>query len=169
MQGKGVKMNEEKGMSLIVKTVTRWLKGFIFLFGAYIVVYGHLSPGGGFPGGVVFAATFILITLAFGREYALRKIGKILASELDSLGALLFLLIALLGIYYGGTFFLNFIEKNHPTGNFNLFSAGIIPLCQISIGMKVGASLFMIFIILSVVRVVFVDGKGKLITTEKKG
>jgi multicomponent Na+:H+ antiporter subunit B len=168
MQGKGVKMNEEKGMSLIVKTVTRWLKGFIFLFGAYIVVYGHLSPGGGFPGGVVFAATFILITLAFGREYALRKIGKILASELDSLGALLFLLIALLGIYYGGTFFLNFIEKNHPTGNFNLFSAGIIPLCQISIGMKVGASLFMIFIILSVVRVVFEDGKGKLITTEKK-
>jgi len=161
-------MNEEKGMSLIVKTVTRWLKGFIFLFGAYIVVYGHLSPGGGFPGGVVFAATFILITLAFGREYALRKIGKILASELDSLGALLFLLIALLGIYYGGTFFLNFIEKNHPTGNFNLFSAGIIPLCQISIGMKVGASLFMIFIILSVVRVVFEDGKGKLITTEKK-
>jgi len=168
MQGKGVKMNEEKGMSLIVKTVTRWLKGFIFLFGAYIVVYGHLSPGGGFPGGVVFAATFILITLAFGREYALRKMGKILASELDSLGALLFLLIALLGIHYGGTFFLNFIEKNYPSGNFNLFSAGTIPLCQISIGIKVGASLFMVFIILAVIRVVFEDGKGKLITTEKK-
>jgi len=161
-------MNEEKGMSLIVKTVTRWLKGFIFLFGAYIVVFGHLSPGGGFPGGVVFAATFILLTLAFGREYALKKIGKILASELDSLGAILFLLIATLGIYFGGIFFSNFIEKNHPTGNFNLFSAGIIPLCQISIGIKVGASLFMIFIILAVIRVVFEDGKGKLITTEKK-
>jgi len=161
-------MNEEKGMSLIVKTVTRWLKGFIFLFGAYIVIYGHLSPGGGFPGGVVFAATFILITLAFGREYALRKMGKILASELDSLGAILFLLIALLGIYYGGTFFLNFIEKRYPTGNFKLFSAGTIPLCQISIGIKVGASLFMVFIILAVIRVVFENGKGKLITTEKK-
>jgi multisubunit Na+/H+ antiporter MnhB subunit len=168
MQEKGVKMNEEKGMSLIVKTVTRWLKGFIFLFGAYIVVFGHLSPGGGFPGGVVFAATFILLTLAFGREYALKKIGKILASELDSLGAILFLLIATLGIYFGGIFFSNFIEKNYPTGNFNLFSAGIIPLCQISIGIKVGASLFMIFIILAVIRVVFEDGKGKLITTEKK-
>ncbi len=161
-------MNEEKGMSLIVKTVTRWLKGFIFLFGAYIVIYGHLSPGGGFPGGVVFAATFILITLAFGREYALRKMGKILASELDSLGAILFLLIALLGIYYGGTFFLNFIEKRYPTVNFKLFSAGTIPLCQISIGIKVGASLFMVFIILAVIRVVFENGKGKLITTEKK-
>ncbi|MCM8766716.1 MAG: hypothetical protein NC917_01005 [Candidatus Omnitrophica bacterium] len=160
--------NEEKGMSLIVKTVTRWLKGFIFLFGAYIVVFGHLSPGGGFPGGVVFAATFILITLAFGREYALKKIGKILASELDSLGALLFLIIATLGIYFTGIFFSNFIEKFHPTGNFKLFSSGTIPLCNISIGIKVGASLFMIFIILSIVRVVFEDGKGKLITTEKK-
>ncbi|MFN4227076.1 MAG: MnhB domain-containing protein [Candidatus Ratteibacteria bacterium] len=160
--------NEEKGMSLIVKTVTRWLKGFIFLFGAYIVVFGHLSPGGGFPGGVVFAATFILLTLAFGKEYSLKKIGKILASELDSLGALLFLIIATLGIYFTGIFFSNFIEKLHPTGNFKLFSSGIIPLCNISIGMKVGASLFMIFIILSVVRVIFEDGKGKLITTEKK-
>jgi len=169
MQERGVKMNDEKGMSLIVKTITRWIKGFIFLFGIYIVIFGHLTPGGGFPGGVILAATFVLITLAFGREYALRKMGKLLASELDSLGAVLFLLIALLGIYFGGTFFLNFIEKTHPTGNFNLFSAGIIPLCQISIGIKVGASLFMIFVILAVVRVVFEDGKGKLITTEKKG
>lgn len=163
-----MKNNEEKGMSLIVQTVTRWLKGFIFLFGAYIVVFGHLSPGGGFPGGVVFCVTFILLTLAFGREYALRKFGKILASELDSLGAILFLLLATLGIYFTGIFFSNFIEKFYPTGNFKLFSAGIIPLCNISIGMKVGASLFMIFIILSVVRVIFEDGKGKLITTEKK-
>ncbi len=161
--------NDEIGMSLIVKTITRWVKGFIFVFGAYIVIFGHLTPGGGFPGGVVFAATFILITLAFGKEYVLKKIGKTLASELDSLGALMFLMIASLGIYFTGTFFENFIEKIHPTGNFNLFSAGIIPLCNISIGIKVGGCLFMVFIILAVIRVIFEDGKGKLITTEKKG
>ncbi|MCM8784963.1 MAG: hypothetical protein NC827_03500 [Candidatus Omnitrophica bacterium] len=160
--------NNEKGMSIIVKTVTRWIKGFIFLFGLSIVLFGHLTPGGGFPGGVIFAATFILITLAFGKEYVLKKIGKTLASELDSLGALLFLIIATLGIYFSGIFFSNFIEKTHPTGNFKLFSSGIIPLCNISIGMKVGSCLFMIFIIVSVVRVIFEDGKGKLITTEKK-
>ena len=158
----------EEGMSLIVKTVTRWLKGFIFLYGVYIVVYGHLTPGGGFPGGVIIAGTFILITLAFGRKYALGKMGKLLASELDSLGALLFLFIASFGILFGGRFFLNFIEKKFPTGNFHLFSAGIIPLCNISIGLKVGSCLFMVFIILAVVRVVFVNGKGKLISTEKK-
>ena len=40
------------GMTVIVKTITRWVKVFIFLFGAYIIVTGHLSPGGGFAGGV---------------------------------------------------------------------------------------------------------------------
>jgi len=162
------RVEEDKGMSLIVKTVTRWLKGFIFLYGVYIIIYGHLTPGGGFPGGVILAGVFILITLAFGKEYALGKMGKLLASELESLGALLFLLFATSGMYFGGKFFLNFLEKRYPTGNFELFSAGIIPLCNISIGLKVGSCLFMVFIILAVVRVVFVDGEGKLITTEKR-
>ncbi len=54
----------KEGMSLIVKTVNRWLKGFILLFGIYLVLYGHLTPGGGFPGGVVIACAFMLITLA---------------------------------------------------------------------------------------------------------
>ena len=39
------------GMSMIVKTVTRWLKGPIMLFGIYLVAYGHITPGGGFGGG----------------------------------------------------------------------------------------------------------------------
>ena len=40
------------GMSVIVKTVTRLTVGLIFLYGIYIVLHGHLTPGGGFAGGV---------------------------------------------------------------------------------------------------------------------
>ena len=54
-----------KGMTLIVKTVTRWVKVFIFLFGVYIVITGHLGPGGGFAGGLIIACSYILLTLAF--------------------------------------------------------------------------------------------------------
>ncbi|MCM8768606.1 MAG: hypothetical protein NC911_02840 [Candidatus Omnitrophica bacterium] len=160
--------NKQPGMSLIVQTVARWLKGFIFLYGVYIIFYGHLSPGGGFAGGVIVASTFVLLTLAFGKERSLGKLGKLLASELDSLGALMFLLIAVLGIAWGRIFFLNFIEKAVPTGNFKLFSAGIIPLCNVAIGIKVAASLFMIFIILAVIRVQEVKGRRRLVTTEKR-
>jgi multicomponent Na+:H+ antiporter subunit B len=146
-----------KGMSLIVKTITSWVKGLIFLFGLYIIFFGHLTPGGGFPGGVIIAASYILLTLGFGSEFSLKNISKAVASELDSIGALLFLVIATLGIFMGNAFFINYIHKFHPGENFRFLSAGTIPLCNIAVGLKVGMCLFMVFIILSVVRVITKD------------
>jgi multicomponent Na+:H+ antiporter subunit B len=133
--------DETKGMTLIVKTVTRLTVGLILLFGIYIVLHGHVSPGGGFAGGVIIALSFIHMMLAFGREFALKRLSRGLASFFEESGAVMFLAIALLG-YTGGCFFLNFLRKGEP---FALFSAGIIPLCNIAISLKVGAGLFCIF------------------------
>ncbi|MFH1046221.1 MAG: MnhB domain-containing protein [Candidatus Omnitrophota bacterium] len=145
--------SQEKGMSLIVKTITRLTVGLILLYGIYIVLHGHISPGGGFAGGVIIALSFIHLMLAFGRETALKKLSQSMASILENLGALMFLSIALLG-FSGGYFFLNFFSsKGKP---FNLFSAGIIPLCNIAICLKVGAGLFAIFAVL-----VLFQGSGK--------
>lgn len=133
------------GMTLIVKTITRLTVGLILLYGIYIVLHGHLTPGGGFAGGVIIALSFIHLMLAFGKEVALRKLSESLASVFESLGAIMFLSIAILG-FIGGYFFLNFfIQKGKP---FELFSAGIIPLCNIAISLKVGAGLFAIFAVL---------------------
>lgn len=134
--------NKQVGMTLIVKTITRLTVGLILLYGIYIVLHGHVSPGGGFAGGVIIALSFIHLMLAFGREAALRKISQAQASVLENLGAIMFLSIALLG-FLGGYFFFNFfLQKGEP---FTLFSAGIIPLCNIAISLKVGAGLFAIF------------------------
>lgn len=139
-----INKEKEEGMSLIVKTVTRLTVGLILLYGIYIVFHGHISPGGGFAGGVIIALSFIHLMLAYGKEVAFKKLSKATASFFESLGAILFLTIALLG-FTGGYFFLNFILKGEP---FRLFSAGIIPLCNIAISMKVGAGLFGIFVAL---------------------
>lgn len=137
--------NPEKGMTLIVKTITRLTVGLILLYGIYIVLHGHLSPGGGFAGGVIIALSFIHLMLAFGKDVALKKLSQAQASILESLGAIMFLSIALLGLL-GGYFFFNFfLHKGKP---FELFSAGIIPLCNIAICLKVGAGLFAIFVVL---------------------
>lgn len=137
--------NKETGMTLIVKTITRLTVGLILLYGIYIVLHGHISPGGGFAGGVIIALSFIHLMLAFGREMALKKLSETWASIMESLGAVMFLSIAILG-FLGGYFFLNFfLNKGIP---FNLFSAGIIPLCNIAICLKVGAGLFAIFVAL---------------------
>lgn len=133
-----------KGMSLIVKTITRLTVGLILLYGIYILSHGHLSPGGGFAGGIIVALSFVHLMLAFGRDTALSKLPKAAISFFESLGALLFLAIALLG-FTGGFFFVNFISKGEP---FELFSAGIIPIANIAISIKVGAGLFAIFVAL---------------------
>jgi len=135
----------QKGMTLIVKTITRLTVGLILLYGIYILLHGHVSPGGGFAGGVIIALSFIHIMLAFGKETALKKMPRSFAILFESLGAIMFLTIAILG-FVGGYFFLNFfVNKGEP---FKLFSAGIIPLCNIAISMKVGAGLFTIFVVL---------------------
>jgi len=135
---------QEKGMTLIVKTITRLTVGLIFLFGVYIVTHGHISPGGGFAGGVIVALSFIHIMLAFGKDTALKKLNKGVASFFESLGAIMFITLATIGIG-SGYFFLNFLLKGEP---FKLFSSGIIPLFNVAISFKVAAGLFIIFIIM---------------------
>ena len=146
----------DSGMSLIVKTITRFTVGLILLFGIYIISHGHVSPGGGFAGGVIIALSFIHLMLAYGKDVAFKKVPPAVTSFFESMGALLFLAIALLG-FLGGYFFLNFIPKGEP---FRLFSAGIIPLCNIAISLKVGAGLFAIFIVLVLLKF-DVDTKDK--------
>lgn len=162
-------VQKNEGMSLIVKTVTRCLKGFILLYGIYIVLYGHLTPGGGFAGGVILACAFILLTLAEGQRTGLKTLGKAVASELDSVGALVFLAVAVAGLFAtGGVFFKNLIATP-DTAHFRLLSSGDIPICNVGIGLKVGMSLFLIFTILAAFRIAAKDdGQGKLQRGENK-
>ncbi|PKM70436.1 MAG: sodium:proton antiporter, partial [Firmicutes bacterium HGW-Firmicutes-18] len=53
---------------LIVKNITKIVTPFIQLYGIFIILHGHISPGGGFAGGAIIGASLILYTLAFGLE-----------------------------------------------------------------------------------------------------
>ncbi len=143
-----------KGMSLIVKTITNVMIGFIFIYGIYIILHGHLTPGGGFAGGVILAGAFILRILAFGSEASAEKKSEKRSSVFESLGALMFIGIALAGLIAAQIFFLNLLPKGTPL---HLLSAGIIPLCNIAISIKVGAGLFSIFLALAAVKYVMED------------
>jgi len=140
-----------KGMTIIVKTISSWVKMLIFLFGIYIILFGHLTPGGGFAGGVILASSYVLLMLAFGREFAEENLSLPAASKFDCIGAFLFALIAILGFVYGGAFFVNFLYQQYLPGEpLHLISAGTMPLSNIAIGLKVGASLFLIILSLSI-------------------
>ena len=137
-----------EGMTFIVKNVTRLVTGFIAVFGVYIALTGHLSPGGGFAGGVILAAAAILVVLAFGGRYAANVITEPACHVADAAGALGFLLIALCG-YFVGSFFTNFVDLGR-LGHF--WSGGTIPMANLAILVKVGAGLSGVFLALAAYR-----------------
>lgn len=136
-------------MSEIVKAITSLVAASIMVFGINITFYGHLTPGGGFAGGLILAFLFILYYLAYGGDEELAKLPFKVNHILDSAGAIGFLFIGTLGIHFGGRFLYNFMKGGKA---FHLLSGGIIPLENIAICIKVGASIFLVFTVLAVFR-----------------
>lgn len=135
-----------KGMSVIVKKVTQLIAGLIFLYGIYIMVHGHLSPGGGFAGGALIAGSFILLILAFGSDILRLRKEEAGSTVTESIAVLAFILLAVAGIFVGTrVFFHNFLPKGMVG---ELFSAGLIPLYNVLTGIEVAAAIVTIFLAL---------------------
>ncbi len=130
---------------LIVKTVTRIVVPFLQLYGIYIVLHGHLSPGGGFSGGAILGASMILCTLAFGLEETGKKMGHRLSSLLESGAILLFILVGCVGILAGYEFLTNQRAGFHMGEFGSLLSAGMIPIISVAIGAKVASTMITLF------------------------
>lgn len=64
----GTEHEEDEERDIILEQVARLLVPFILMFGVYVVLNGHLSPGGGFSGGTVMGAGLILYANAFGHR-----------------------------------------------------------------------------------------------------
>ncbi len=120
--------------SLIMKTATRILFPTLLLLGAYVFVHGHLTPGGGFPGGVVVALAYLLGFLAHDHW----QVNHRWIRWVEGLAGMTYVVIGLAGLYVAGSFLANFLPLGTPG---RLFSAGVIPLIYITIGFKVGSEM----------------------------
>jgi len=121
----------------------RFLMPFIVLVGVYIIAHGHLSPGGGFPGGVLIAtAVFILILTG---ESA--RIPHRLLSLLEGAAGLGFIGLGALGFLGSEP---SFLTNTFPKGEFmTLFSAGFIPFIYAMVGIKVASELTTVVAVLT--------------------
>jgi len=135
-----------EGMSVIVKTITRFTVWLIFLYGLYIVAHGHLSPGGGFAGGVIVALSYVHLTLAYGKNFVMERTNRSIMHTLEALGGLLYVLIGIVGLYVVGSFLANFLGVGKL---YYLQSAGYIPILNIIICIKVGMGLYLVFFYLA--------------------
>jgi multicomponent Na+:H+ antiporter subunit B len=135
-----------KGMTIIVKKTTQLIAGMIFLYGIYIILHGHLTPGGGFAGGIILAGSFILLILAYGSDFLMLVRKESGSTIYENLGVLVFLFLALTGLLFGGRiFFANWLPHGAPG---ELISAGFLPLYNICVGIEVAASILSIFLAL---------------------
>jgi len=125
----------KRDSSELLKTGTAYLLPVIILFGVYIFIHGHLTPGGGFQGGVAIASAFLLLMLT--DPFA--GINHKLLVIVESLSGFFYVVIGLLGLILLGSF-LN--PGFLPFGKYGaLFSGGAIPVIYALIGLKVGSEL----------------------------
>ena len=94
----------DEQQSLIVRTLSSVLAPFIQLFGLYVIVHGHTSPGGGFQGGVILGSSFVLLSISHGIGALRRRVRQGAFSLCTSLGISLYAAIGLICLLLGANF-----------------------------------------------------------------
>ena len=128
-------MRTHKPSSEIVETATELLLPMVILFGIYVFLNGHLSPGGGFQGGAIIASGTMFLLLALPESH----ISRLFISIMESLSGFSYVVVGVLGVILAGGFLDNRIMGLGTFGS--LFSAGAIPLIYVFVGIKVGFEL----------------------------
>ncbi len=120
----------------VVRVLGLALVGPTVLFALYIIAHGHLTPGGGFQGGVVLATAVLLVYLA-GEYQHLHGLYPDRAIEgLEAGGAAAYVALGLVGLAVSSSFLANWAPLG-TVGHLN--SAGIVPLLNVAVGAEVGA------------------------------
>jgi len=134
-------------LSKIVRTVANQLIVFILIFGLYVIVHGHLTPGGGFQGGAVIVSGVVMLMVAFSAKELKKSLHERVLTILESTGALVFAALAFAGI--GTAFFYNLLVGTPIFGRIptpgpnpgDFWTGGVVPLMNLAVGLKVVAGL----------------------------
>ncbi|MBN1168151.1 MAG: sodium:proton antiporter [Methanospirillaceae archaeon] len=143
--------------SNIVRITADIMFPFIMIFGAYVVLHGHLTPGGGFQGGAVMASGVVLLLIAHCDKDIKTLIPTQILKNVETFGLLLFGLSALAAVILGSGFFTNWlvntgllfgtpVEYGPNPGYLN--TGGVIPVMNIAVGLEVLAALSVIAVIM---------------------
>ena len=128
----------------ILQTVTKVLVPPILIFGLYIILAGHLGPGGGFAGGSIIGAVLILYSNAFGFEKT-SKVFNANTYKWTSFCALACYSISKCYSFYTGA---NHIHSIIPLGiPGNLISSGLILVLNICVGIVVAGTMYTLYVL----------------------
>lgn len=123
----------------ILQHITKLLVPIVLLFGMYVIMNGHISPGGGFSGGALMGAALILYLNAFGFQKT-ERFFTFRVFQTVSLCALSFYAVSKAYSFFTGANHLwSFITPGTPG---KLFSAGLIPYLNLAVGLVVCCTMY---------------------------
>ena len=137
---------EEPRQNVILKTTAFLLVPMILIFGCYVILNGHLSPGGGFSGGAIIGAALILYANAYGTKRAERFINFKVYSIIVSVCLIFYSLAKGYSFYTGANDIPSVILLGTPG---NLLSSGLILPLNIAVGLIVACTAYVICMLFS--------------------
>ena len=126
----------------ILRQVVRLVFPMILMFGIYVMLNGHLSPGGGFSGGAILGGGLILYSLAYGFD-RMEKIINQKTFSIVALAALAFYSLSKCYSFFTGANGLESIISEGTAGN--ILSAGLILPLNIAVGLVVACTIYGIY------------------------
>lgn len=130
--------------SPIIVHGSRFLSPYIMLFGLYVIFHGHYSPGGGFQGGTLLAASILLMRVAVGRQVSRLQIREFATTPLAVVGVIIYFITGLVAVITGG-YFLDYGELPIPGMDPSYLRYTGILIIEVGIGAAVMAILVMIY------------------------
>lgn len=125
---------QDPDAGFILRTGADLLFPLLLVVGLYIILHGHLTPGGGFQGGVILACAFFVPVLARPGS----SLDQRLVSLIEGLAGATFIVIGLLALLDDKPFLTPLLDRGELGA---LLSAGSLPLLYLAVGLKVGAEL----------------------------
>ena len=135
----------KKRRDSILISCTNLVLPILLTLGLYIIIHGHLSPGGGFQGGVLIAGAIAINYIGYGFKGVNKGIAANTFKIAEDIGALGFIILAFIGLVGSGVFFGNILKKGNPG---DLFSSGSIFLMNFAVGFKVFAGISFLLLIM---------------------
>lgn len=128
-------MKNRKSLNFIPKCGCDAVMPFALVYLFYIILHGHLSPGGGFQGGVLMVAVAVLIYMGYDYKTLESSLSKNFMHKFEGFASLVYVALALLGIAFLGNFCYNAFAYEGEIGK--LFSSGTIMFMNLTVGAKV--------------------------------
>ena len=137
---------EEPTHDVILEQVSRLIAPIIAVFGMYVVINGHISPGGGFSGGAIIGAAMILYACSFGTNEAQRVLSYDNCRRAMTGALLFYALLKGYSIYTGANNIPSLIPLGTPG---TIFSAGLLLPLNIAVGLIVACTMYILCIMFS--------------------